>query len=166
MVRPSDILFHMGDFCLNTSIEKFEDYIGRIRCQNIRLLQGNHNNPHERKVLLPLVESILGDSYRNGSMVTPARYKNVIFNGHYLEVAIDGQMIVLFHYPIGSWNEMSNASWHLCGHSHYNYDLSTAENKEGKILDVGWDGHKKALTMEEIQAIMATKAIPVVDHHM
>src|SRR5688572_6505201 len=42
--RPTDILFCLGDFCLNTSEEEFYTLIGAIDCK-LHLLLGNHPNP-------------------------------------------------------------------------------------------------------------------------
>lgn len=165
VVRPNDILYIAGDYCLNTSLEKFEEYIASIHCQNIRMIWGNHNNPHQKKVYVPLVQNMLGDKYVEGMVVYPLRYKNVTFLGDYVEIAVNGQMICLFHYPIMVWNEMRHKAWHLCGHSHYNLDMSTAENTTAKILDVGWDGYKKPLSFAEIAAIMDKKQVPKLDHH-
>jgi len=44
-VRPNDILFHAGDFCLNTDESGLNELLARIQCQNIYLLWGNHPNP-------------------------------------------------------------------------------------------------------------------------
>ena len=86
--------------------------------------------------------------------------------GNYQEITVDGQYIVLAHYPISIFNYMKDGAWHLCGHSHYNYDHSTAENKTGKILDVSWDGLKRPYTMNEIRTIMNSKSILALDHHI
>lgn len=163
-VRLNDILFYLGDLCLNTPIEKFEEYIGRIVCQNVWMIFGNHNNPHEKSIYQPLTKELIIDKTKN-YQVYPVAYKNVKYLGHYYEVSVNGQVIILFHYPISSWNYMNHGSWHLCGHSHYNFDPSTAENTTAKILDVGWDGFKKVLSFDEVSTIMAKKNITVVDHH-
>jgi len=165
IVRPNDIIYYMGDFCLNTPMSRFEEYLGRIQCQNIRMVWGNHNNPHFKNVYIPCVKSFLGQLYFEGVEVYPLKYRNVTFLGGYYEVAINGQMLCLFHYPISVFNQMNHAAWHLCGHSHYHFDPSTAENTTAKILDVGWDGFKKPLSFAEVSAIMAKKQVPVVDHH-
>lgn len=55
IVRPSDILIFLGDWCLNTTKEQFDAQLDRFQCQNIYALWGNHNNPHEKKVYHSLV---------------------------------------------------------------------------------------------------------------
>lgn len=167
IVRPTDILFVLGDFCLNTPLPKFEEYLSKFQCQNIWMLFGNHNNPHEKNVYRPMVEKILKplgliEHYH----LYPIQYKNVKYIGDYFECCVDGQMICMFHYPIAVWHQMQHGSWCLCGHSHCHYAPTTAENTTAKILDVGWDGYHKPLSFEEISAIMEKKQIPVVDHHV
>lgn len=158
-VGANDILFFLGDFCLNTTLPQFDAYLDRIKCQNIYCLWGNHNNPHERNVYQKIVGGDKEQRY-------PVKYKNISYLGHYVEVIVNGQYMVLFHYPILIWNEMKNGSWHLCGHSHYGCPQTTAENLYGKILDVGWDGHKKPLSFEEIAKIMDGKRFKSQgDHH-
>jgi calcineurin-like phosphoesterase family protein len=161
IVRPDDILFHLGDISLNCNEQQFEDFIGKLNCKNIYLLWGNHNAPcqaiYKREVTVKYMEDI---------EVYPFKYKNIIFLGNYQEITVDGQYIVLAHYPISVFNYMKDGAWHLCGHSHYNFDLSTAENKTSKILDVGWEGLKRPYTMEEVRNIMNSKGIVAVDHHI
>jgi calcineurin-like phosphoesterase family protein len=164
-VGKDDDLIHLGDLCLNSKIEDFEQLISSINCQNVYMLWGNHPNPHYKRVYLPLVKILLGNSYVEGMEVYPLQYKNVIYLGHYAEVILEGQYTVLSHYPIYIWNEMQHGAWMLCGHSHYGCELSRAETMTGKILDVGWDGHKSVWTLEEIRAVMDKKQIAVVDHH-
>jgi hypothetical protein len=54
---------------------------------------------------------------------------------------------------------MSYGAAHLCGHSHGSYQLSRPEDKTHKILDCGWDIHRKPLTMKEIEDIIDSKHI-------
>lgn len=162
-VRPNDKLIHLGDICLNTTVQQFEEFIGKIKCQNIYALWGNHNNPHEKKVFFPgqerkFVRGIPVVSY-------PFEYKNVIFMPHYVEAVLNGQYTILCHYPIHIWNEMAHGAWMLCGHSHGGCPFSVPTNPEGKILDLGWDLHKKPLSLPEIAAIMQTKKFAALDGH-
>ena len=165
IVRPNDILLFLGDWCLNTTVEQFDESIARVNCQHIYMLFGNHPNPHFKNVYKPMVKKLLGENYTENSEVYPLRYKNVIYIGHYAEVVLAGQFIVLCHYPISVWNEMSHGAWHLCGHSHNGFAQSKADNLYGKILDVGWDGHRKPWSFSEISAVMNGKRFIAVDEH-
>ncbi len=165
IVRPNDYLIFLGDFCLNTKSEQFDAYLDRIKCQNIIFIWGNHNNPHEKYAYTPIVKKILGSSYQDGSEIYPVKYKNVTYYGHCLKVILDGQFVILSHFPHYIWDEMQHGAWMLCGHSHYGCELTRAENLYGKILDVGWDGHGKPYSLKEIQSIMDGKRFKAVDHH-
>lgn len=156
VVRPNDILLFLGDLCLNTTHQQLDAYLDSIKCQNIWMLWGNHNNPHEKSVYRKLVPE--GERY-------PVKYKNLTYYGHYLELILNGQYVVLMHYPILVWNEMKHGAWMLCGHSHYGCPQTTADNLYGKILDVGWDGHSKPWSFEEIATVMDGKRFKAVDAH-
>lgn len=164
-VKPDDILIHLGDFCLNASLSQFEELISRIYCQNIYMLFGNHPNPHYKNIYKPLVKTVLGETYFDNNEVYPLRYRNVVYIGNYTSAILDGQFCILCHYPISVWDEMQNGAWMLCGHSHYGFEPSRAESLAGKILDVGWDGHKAPWSLQEIAAVMAKKGFNKVDHH-
>jgi calcineurin-like phosphoesterase family protein len=164
-VRPNDILCLLGDFCLKTSEQEFEDFISRIKCQNVYMLWGNHNNPVERIYKREVAKVLLAHSMHPNTEIYPFRYKNLIFAGHYLEVFIDNHPVVMCHYPISSFNMMKHGAYMLCGHSHQNYEMTRASHTVGRYLDVGWDGHKKPLTFKEVKAIMDKKLVITVDHH-
>lgn len=51
----------------------------------------------------------------------------------YYELKRDGQMVALFHYPIGEWNKAHRGAYHLHGHCHGNYVYP----REGRNMDVG-----------------------------
>jgi calcineurin-like phosphoesterase family protein len=67
------------------------------------------------------------------------------------EMKVDGQDVVLCHYPIASWNKMAYGSWMLHGHCHGRY-----RKDHKKILDVGWDsafqrlGRYRLFTWEDV----------------
>ena len=164
-VKCDDILIHLGDFCLNTNASQFEELLTRINCQNIYMLFGNHPNPHYKNVYKPLVKSLLKSEYTDDSEMYPLRYRNVVYIGHYAEVVIGGQFIVLSHYPIYVWNEMQHGAWMLCGHSHGGCPFSCPDNINNKILDCGWDLHKTPLSFGELQEIMDKKGFVAMDNH-
>jgi len=154
-----DIIYNLGDFCLNTTIDQFHTLISKINCQNIYLLWGNHRAPQYKNIYMPLVKQILGAGSAYDSQVYPLRYKNIVFIGHYHEVWLKKHLFVLNHYPIAVWNELKNGAIHLCGHSHGGFELSNKANTYGKILDVGWEDHKKMLTLDEVLSYMESKEI-------
>jgi calcineurin-like phosphoesterase family protein len=166
IVRPNDILILLGDFCLNTPLSKFNEYLSRILCGNIYMLFGNHPNPHYKEVYRPLVKQVLGDNYTDQSEVFPLRYRNVVYYGHYLEVSLNGQFAVLCHYAISSWNNMVSGAWMLHGHEHSTILNHSPSGRDGKILDVGMDGHNcTPWAYEELKQVMDQKSIISVGHH-
>ena len=67
---------------------------------------------------------------------------------------IDGQKIVLCHYPIADWQGMSHGSWHLHGHIHSSGGAYNEFNRKQGLLryDVGCDanGHSPA-SLDELR---------------
>jgi len=172
VVRPNDILWHLGDITLNCNESQFEEFITRLQCQNIYCLWGNHNSPtwaiYQREV--EKIKQITSLTNYTGSSedieIYPLRYRNLVFFGNYQELVVDGQCMVMGHYPIHVWNNMKDGVWHLCGHSHYNLPFSKADNLDAKILDVGWDGQLKPYSMDDLRTIMNKKKVfDAGDHH-
>ena len=137
-VGQNDIVFFLGDFCMgdNDTIKKFRK---RIICKNIHFILGNHD-----KNIRKNSEGIRG-----------------IFTSvqNYLEITINENRLILFHYPIGSWDQIHRGSIHLHGHCH-----GTFNHGKGKIMDV----HRECGTpysLNEILKIMEDKEIIGVDHH-
>lgn len=161
--RPQDILIVVGDFCLNTTVDQFNGYLDRIQCQNIWHIWGNHNNPHEKAIY----RKAMGINFVGPFQVEsyPYQHKNMLYLGDRLKLILNGQFCVLDHFPIHVWEEMQHGAWMLCGHSHCGCEYSQAETLTGKILDVGWDGHQKVWTFEEIKAVMDKKQFVAMDHH-
>ena len=156
-VRSTDILFFLGDFCLNTTESQFEEFLSRINCQQIYILFGNHNSciqsVYEREVA-----RCMGGS---ADEVYPFNYRNLIYIGNYQEITVDGNYFVLQHFPIHSWNYMKNGSIHGYGHQHCKNNPTG-----GKRVDFGWDRDKRPYSADEI--INLLKNVPILSdggHH-
>jgi len=156
LVKYSDVMFHLGDFALNTSSEQFESLLSRINCQWVYYINGNHNSRIQDVYRKTILEQFGKDDIN----VYPIKYRNIIFVGDYLEVEIDKQTIILSHYPLYSWNHMNHGAWHCFGHIHSEKDVSV-----GKSIDVGWDQHKKPVSFQELKQIMDKKSIKSEGHH-
>lgn len=163
LVRENDILFNLGDLCLDCPIEQLDRYLNNIKCKNIWSLWGNHNNPHEKAFYRPNRNKLCPD--HSVQWVYPVRYKNMVYLGHYHEIVVNKQLIILSHYAFQIWNESHHGSWCLCGHSHGTLPTIRPESTYGKILDMGWDLYKKPLSFDEVKTIMDKKPIQKVDHH-
>lgn len=147
-VCKDDTLYLLGDLTF-----KGKDVISMIfdtiNCQNIHLLIGNHDGYIKKH------QNIDCEAYKG-------KVKSI---SYYKEITIDGQVCILFHYPIGSWNKLYKGSCMLHGHCHDSYYA------KGKILDVGIDtayrllGEYKPFSFKEIAEIINKKEIHIVDHH-
>lgn len=128
-VKPNDEVWHLGDFCMGKRTYP-KIWLPRLNGK-INFIRGNHD---------PYVH--------DQGFASVQDYKELNWNN---------QKIVLFHYPMRSWNGMHKGSWHLFGHVHGN--LTT--NKGRKTLedclavDVGSDCFDwKPVSIEEIAKIM------------
>ena len=89
---------------------------------------------------------ILGNHDKRGAQKGLAKYFEWI--GHYKEIKVNGEKVVLSHYPFESWNGMYRGSWMLHGHSHGNL-----QRKMPRRFDVGvdcWD--MNPVSFEELVA--------------
>jgi len=162
LVSPEDTLIHLGDFCLNITPPEFVQILDRINCKNIAYIWGNHNSCIRKHY----EDAVAVEYQRKDIEVYPYAVGKITYLGYYGEVIVNGQMIVLHHYPHQIWNQMQRGAWQLSGHSHYTNPTTHVDNPSNKILDVGWDGHSKPLSFSEIQKIMMNKNhVKLDDHH-
>lgn len=141
-VGKHDIVYHLGDFTFagRKQASKVAWILQRLNGHKY-FIRGNHDS----------------DSLWSQQEVSD----QVVWLKDYRETSIDGQKIILCHYPLASWNGMHRGSWMLHGHCHGSYQ------GDGKILDVGIDNHAQhqVFSWEEIEQFMATREIVEVDHH-
>jgi calcineurin-like phosphoesterase family protein len=150
LVSENDILFHLGDWSFGgfENIKKFRE---RLVCKNIHIITGNHDHHIERNK--EDIQSIF-------SSVNKYLEMNVRGGG------IDANL-VLMHFPIASWNNMSKGFIHLHGHVHLPKDVRIGK---GKTMDVGVDGNDfKPISLDEVLKIMKAQPISSAvtgDHHI
>lgn len=97
-VGPEDTVYHLGDFALGS-----EQYAGAIASRlngKIYLIKGNHEKVALSESVVWRFESIEG----------------------YREEHVNGNLFVMFHYPIHEWNRCHRGSFMLHGHTHRNDD--------------------------------------------
>lgn len=129
-VKDTDDLFLLGDLVHKTSPAEdarrwFDQIPGRKH-----LIIGNHDK----------------------SAVTDLPWHSV---QHYLEIEDNGRLLVLFHYPMITWNHARAGSLHLFGHVHQNWAGSRL------AVNVGVDFWDFApCTLPEIEARAATLPPP------
>lgn len=92
-VRPADDVWHLGDFALGAKGERLRTIFARLNGTK-RLVRGNHD--HSETLELPWAE--------------PPR--------DLVETAVQGQRLVLCHYPLRAWRGSMGSSVHCYGHVH------------------------------------------------
>ena len=139
-VQQHDRVYFLGDFCFSTA-ENTEAILKRLNGRK-HLIYGNHdkvlkNNRH----LHNYFESVQD----------------------YKEIVIEGQKVVMFHFPMREWNSMHHGAYHLFGHVHGNLDHEVV----GRSMDVGIDTRPTAdmapWSWEELHAILQTREVRT--HH-
>jgi calcineurin-like phosphoesterase family protein len=146
-VGKRGILLHLGDFCLNTELAQYLELIKKLDIGQLWLIKGNHNNPHGRldyrEIDVPYTILDLGD---------------------YFSFRFGKRKYSCSHFPYMVWDGMRHGVGHLCGHSHGTLAVTRPEDKTYKILDCGWDIHKKPLTIKEVNDILDSKMINNLHH--
>lgn len=151
---PDATIYHLGDW----SIKKGRTHADAL-CNVLKRLNGR-------------IFSILGnhDIGGFGGQITPNlcqafESRGVTCLGHYHELRVDEQEIVLSHYPITSWNKMHHGSWALFGHCHDNLQsFIDAALPHNRCLDVGVDsafskfGRYAPLSFGQIAEFMSKKS--------
>lgn len=151
-VKEDDILFFLGDWCFG-GIANIWNFRKQLRCKTIHFVHGNHDHHIINKKSLPncmysknsfdligegidaypyIVDGQTDDFFR--TVFAEDLFKS---DQKYLEVQIDGVLVVMFHYPIEEWNDRHKSSYHLFGHVH-----GRIPHGNGR-LDVGIDNAYK-----------------------
>lgn len=115
-VGLDDTLYILGDLAFMQESEIIK-ILNQINCKNLHFIDGNH----DKKI-------------RNDSGIK--RY----FKSYdvYKEINVNGQHIILFHFPLLEWNAGHRGAWMLHGHTHGTLVLPE-RLQDKKIVDVGVD---------------------------
>ena len=151
LVKPNDRLAIIGDFAWwHCSPEQLKAYRDAIKCKNVYLVIGNH----DQKCLKYLRELFVKTDY-------------IMEVDSYTSTG-EKVSLVLCHYAMRVWDKSHYGSWHLYGHSHDNLDY----NKEswGKSMDCGivsaWRlVDKPIFEFEDIENLMKDREDNIIDHH-
>lgn len=133
VVRPEDIIWHLGDFCYRCSEDHARSIFGRLRGRNRFLVRGNHDRISVR---LPW-----DGVFDVAQVVVPGP---------------DGssQGVWLSHYAHRVWPRMHRGDLHLFGHSHGTLPGTAAST------DVGVDCFDfRPVTLDEIRVRLAENAM-------
>lgn len=109
-VHPGAVLYHLGDFAWHHREVDVDVLLARLHGTKI-LIIGNHDAT-------------------NKAVIRSKHWAQVT---HYKEVTIGGQRIVLFHYPMITFNHAHHGAWALHGHCHG----SLPKNYDRCSFDVG-----------------------------
>lgn len=135
-VGPKDEVWFLGDLTFATKTETpklFRALNGRHK----HLVVGNHDPAHVRALPWASVSDLK-------------------------RVSVNGQTLILCHYPLLTWQNAHHGTWHLHGHSHGNL-----RGPQSTRLDVGIDCHpeRRPFSMDEIVAEMSGRNYDFIDHH-
>ena len=144
-VQSGDDVYHLGDFAM-TGKTDYKSLLDRLM-GNIHLVRGNHDHLNKMPAYLKERFAWIKDYYE---LVVPDE-----------EMDVD-QPIILFHYPILSFNKMHHGSWHLHGHSH-----GTCKYPDNNArMDVSVDRNDyKLFSYQDVKDFMTFKAFKPLDHH-
>ena len=154
-VGADDIVFFLGDFIFGKEAQQnMIKVLERLNFKEIHMMQGNHGSGYRQ------LKNLHGQYMQIGD-------KTVHFSPDYMEISVDGQPIVLCHYPIVSFNNQSHGSWMLFGHTHQNIYKSEIGPflMKLKMMDVGIDHCGRPLSFKEVKEIMDARPLHSFDHH-
>lgn len=136
VVQKGDTVYHLGDISFHNK-DKTAKILRSLNGQ-LHLVRGNHDRE--------------SDTWYKQFFASVSPLK---------EIKVEGQKIVLCHYPMTTWNQAHHGSWHLHGHTHGNLSVSN-----GKMHDVGVDVNSYVpISFSRVAEIMEGKEFNPVDHH-
>jgi calcineurin-like phosphoesterase family protein len=155
--NSNTIFFHLGDFIFGyDSIHHFKEIIRRVNFKDLYIMPGNHNSGWKQ-----VFEEQHGNIWKIND------HKRVIFVPNYLEACVNGQNLVMSHYPILSFNGQSKDSICLYGHVHGNL-IKTEVGKmysQAKTMELCVETCPSPVTFEEIWIKFKNKTNVSFDHH-
>lgn len=137
-VGPKDVLWHLGDVIFGQKTNLY-GFMGRLKCKEIHLLRGNHEQYLESQPELRNCFASIGD---------------------YKEFYYYKTLFCLFHYPLQVWNEHHRGSIMLHGHCHQSLPVSSR-----RIFDCGIDHPDSPFSLDELLEMAKKRNIEVLDHH-
>jgi len=136
-VAPEDVTYILGDVAFLPAAEAVQ-IMRRLNGRKI-LIEGNH----DRKLLNDPVFRRCFDEVHS-----------------YLRLNYNGQLVILFHYPIAEFDQMHRGAVHLHGHLHGN----PSGLEHYRVRDMGYDATGQIVTLMEDAIADALKGA-VKGHH-
>lgn len=137
VVGRGDIVYHLGDFGVKMPDGRALEIFQRLKGEKF-LIIGNHD--HKNAEVLKL-------KWR--------------WTGLRKNVTIDGQRIVLDHYPLQVWDQSMRGSWNLYGHVH----SYLPEHRTCLKMDVGVDAKPhgqplyRPISFDEVREIFSQREL-------
>jgi calcineurin-like phosphoesterase family protein len=135
--------------------EKFQRLIERLQFSTLYIMAGNHTAGWKQTF-----ENCEGNTM-------PLAGKTVIFVPNYLEAFINGQPVVMSHYPLASWNGQGKGSWMIHSHCHgslYDTELGKLLYR-AKIIDVGVERCPWPVTFGGLRSLFRKNSVSFDHHH-
>ena len=155
MVGENDTLWHLGDFAFapkDKYYHKCRFYRDRIKCRNINIVWGNHDEPNK-----------IRDLFKEAHFLHEIK----------LQVGDLSTSVVLCHYALAVFNKSHRGAWQLYGHSHSGAEPWMDEHMPNRrSIDVGVDNAKKVLgeyrpfSVPDLIKVLGNKLGHVMDHHI
>ena len=139
IVRPGDLVYVLGDFAL-CDAERATRFAKRLMGQRY-LVYGNHDKRLRKD-----------RDFTN----------QWLWTRDLTQIDVNGQKIVLCHFPMLTWNQSHRGSWNLHGHCHG----SLPDDPGARRIDVGVDcfGYTP-VEFEAVKKLMDKKKFVPIDHH-
>jgi calcineurin-like phosphoesterase family protein len=151
------IFFHLGDFIFGyNSIVHFKEIIRRLNFRDLYIMPGNHNSGWKQ---------VFEEQY--GNIWKLSDTKRVIFVPNYLEAIVNGQQLVMSHYPILSFNGQAKNAICLYGHVHGNLIKNEIGKlyKQARTFEVCVENCSSPATFDEITRLFKSQPSLTFDHH-
>jgi calcineurin-like phosphoesterase family protein len=150
--------FLLGDnvFGYNAA-ESFRSLLNRLVFNRIYIMPGNHQAGW-KQTFESLDENIYFAQHGGEVVLVP----------NYLEAYINGQAVVMSHYPILSWNGQAKGSWMLFSHVHGSLNKSEVGRlylTNGLNKEVSVEASPYPSSFGDIKEWMSRKTLFSPDHH-
>jgi len=156
--NDNTIGFLLGDNVFgNDGLDTIKDLFKKLKFKQAFVMGGNHTSGFKQ-----LLEECEENIYRFDD-------KEVILTPNYLEAFINGQSVVMSHYPILSFNGQAKAS--ICLYCHVHGNLGKSEvgkayiNSGVRAYEVSVEVNPFPPNFADIKRIMKDKAAVSFDHH-
>lgn len=119
LVKPHDIVYHLGDFVFGHEANIFFEQLNGKKV----IIEGNHDRGWIKE-----------KPSAKAKIINIFRYPTILES---TEFALKAYHTVLCHYPMMSWNRSFHGAFHLHGHTHNTIPFDNVNRR----LDVGVDAN-------------------------